>query len=217
MNEYTPALLKGEWLTNAEKDRIAEKMGAYTGISKTFILEANLRVSDNRFFKELQRKEGLAMGRLDSRFTARNFDDAGENVDFDPSFNNADGPFTSTINDYFEREFTFKEENPYNIFGNVYPWSYNNVQNQFLNVGESLRDAMTKNTHLKVYIGSGYYDLAAAYFTADYDIVHLFLHPDLQMNLRHYYYDAGHMYYINKPCMVQFKKDMDIFLNGAAM
>ena len=215
LHEYLPALTKGSWLTAAEKDRIAEKISYYTGINKTFVLDANLRISDNRFFKELMRRDSLAIGRLDSRFTAHNYDNAGEYADFDPSFNNADGPFTSAINDYFERELNVKEENPYNIFGNVYPWNYNNVQNKYLNVGESLRDAMTKNTHLKVYVGSGYYDLATPFFTADYDIAHIFLHPDLQQNIRHYYYEAGHMYYINQPSMIQFKKDVNSYFEWA--
>ena len=213
MNEYAPALLKGEWLSDADKDRIAEKLSYFTGISKAYILQANLRVSDSRFYKELRRKDGLAVGRLDSRFTGHNFDNAGEGADFDPSFINIDGPFTSAINDYFERELNFKEERAYNIFGNVYPWNYNNVQNQYLNVAEGLRDAMTKNTHLKVYIGSGYYDFATPYFTANYDVAHMFLEPELRKNLRHYYYESGHMYYINKPSMIQFKKDVDSFFD----
>ena len=216
LNEYAPALLKGGWLSDVEKDKLADKLSYYTGLDKDFILRANLRVDENRFYKELRRKEGLAIGRLDSRFTGRNFDEAGEQVDFDPSFTNIDGPFTSAMNDYFQRELKFKEEQPYNIFGNVYPWNYNNVQNQFLNVAESLRDAMTKNTNLKVYVGSGYYDFATPYFTAMYDVEHMFLKPELRKNLRHYFYESGHMYYIHKPSMIQFKKDIDVFFDWSS-
>ena len=90
-------------------------------------------------------------------------------------------------------------------------WNYNNVQNQYLNVAESLRDAMTKNTHLKVFIGSGYYDFATPYFTANYDVAHMFLKPELRKNVQHFYYEAGHMFYINKTSLVQFKKDVDSF------
>ena len=35
-------------------------------------------------------------------------DDAGEYVDFDPSFANIDGPFTATINDYLSKELNAK-------------------------------------------------------------------------------------------------------------
>lgn len=211
LGEYATALLKGGWLSDAEKDRIADRMSYYTGISKSYCLQANLRVDENRFYKELRRSDGLTIGRLDARFTGRDFDDAGENVSYDPSFINIDGPFTSAMNDYFSKDLNFKEERAYNIFGNVYPWNYNNVQNQFLNVAESLRDAMTKNPALKVYVGSGYYDFATPYFTASYDLEHMFLRPEAKKNIRHYFYTSGHMYYINKPDAIQFKKDIDAF------
>ncbi len=208
---YASALLKGGWLSETEKNSIAEKMSYYTGLSKTYCMQANIRVDENRFYKELRRTDGLTIGRLDARFTGQDIDDAGENVSYDPSFTNIDGPFTSAINDYFIKDLNFKEDKPYNIFGNVYPWNYNNVQNQFLNVGESLRDAMTKNPALKVYVGSGYYDFATPYFTAAYDIEHLFLRPNIRQNIKHYFYTSGHMYYINKPDLIKFKNDIDAF------
>jgi carboxypeptidase C (cathepsin A) len=211
LGEYATALVKGGWLSDADKDRIAEKMSYYTGLSKEFCLLSNLRVEESRFWKELRRSDGLTIGRLDARFTGRDLDDAGENVSFDPSFSNIDGPFTSALNDYFERELNFKEEKGYNIFGDVRPWNYNNVQNQFLNVAESLRDAMAKNPALKVYVGCGYYDFATPYFTAMYDIEHMMLRPEQRKNVKIYTYEAGHMYYINKPSMIQFKKDVDAF------
>ena len=211
LGEYAAALIKGGWMTDAEKNNIAEKMSYYTGLSKEYCLAANLRVDESRFYKELRRQDGLTIGRLDARFTGRDFDDVGEGVSYDPSFSNIDGPFTSAINDYFEKDLNFKDDKAYNIFGNVAPWNYSNVQNQFLNVAENLRDAMTKNPALKVYVGSGYYDFATPYFTAQYDIEHMFLRPEARKNIKQFFYNAGHMYYINKPDMVQFKKDIDAF------
>jgi carboxypeptidase C (cathepsin A) len=215
IGEYATALIKGGWMNDVEKNKIAEKMSYYTGLDKEYILRANLRVDENRFYKELRRKDALAIGRLDARFTSTNLDAAGESVDFDPSFTNIDGPFTSAMNDYFQRELNFKDEKPYNVFGPVSPWNYNNVQNQFLNVAESLRDAMTKNPHLKVYVGSGYYDFATPYFTAMYDVEHMFLQPKQRKNVKHYFYNSGHMYYINEPDAIQFKKDVDTFFDFA--
>lgn len=216
LGEYATALLQGGWMSDADKEKVAAKMSYYTGLSKEYCLQSNLRVDENHFYKELRRKDGLTIGRLDARFTGRDFDDAGEYVSFDPSFANIDGPFTAAINDYFEKQLNFKEEKAYNIFGNVYPWNYSNVQNQYLNVAESLRDAMTKNPALKVYVGSGYYDFATPYFTASYDVEHMFLRPELKKNVRRYFYNAGHMYYINLPDLVQFKKDVDDFFDWSS-
>jgi carboxypeptidase C (cathepsin A) len=85
------------------------------------------------------------------------------------------------------------------------------VQNQFLNVAESLRDAMSKNPDLKVYLGRGYYDFATPYFTAEYDIEHMLLRPEQRSRIKTYSYESGHMYYIHKPSLIQFKKDVDAF------
>lgn len=215
LGEFATALLKGGWLTDAEKDRIAEKMAYYTGLSKTYCLQANLRVHESQFFKELRRTDGLTIGRLDGRFTGRDLDDAGETNSFDPSFANIDGCFTATLNDYLQRELHFKPESDYNIFGRVSPWNYNNVQNQFLNVGESLRSAMATNPAMKVYVGAGYYDFATPYFTAQYDVEHMFLRPEQRKNVQFKFYESGHMYYIHKPSLQQFKKDVDDFYKWA--
>lgn len=215
IGEYASALIKGGWMSAKEKEAIAEKMAYWTGLSKELCLQANLRVDENRFYKALRRADGLSVGRLDARFTGRNLDDAGEYVDFDPSFTNIDGPFTATINDYLSRELKFKDEKGYNVFGEVYPWNYNNVQNKYLNVAESLRDAMAKNPYLKVYLGCGYYDFATPYFTAVYDIEHMFLRPEQRERVNIHYYESGHMYYIHKPSLIQFKKDIDSFFDSS--
>jgi carboxypeptidase C (cathepsin A) len=216
LGEFASALLKGGWLTETEKNAAAEKLSYYTGLSKEFCLQSNLRITQSRFYKELRRKDGLIVGRLDARFTGRDADDAGENPSYDPSFTNIDGPFTSMINDYFSRELKWKEEKPYNIFGNIEHWSFHSAENKSLNVAESLREAMTKNTALKVFVGAGYYDFATPYFVATYDVQHLFLRPELESHIQLHYYQAGHMFYIHKPSLVQFKKDIDQFYDDAA-
>lgn len=216
LGEYASALIKGGWLSDADKDKIAEKMSYYTGLSKDYCLKANLRVEESFFYKELRRSDGLTIGRLDARFTGRDLDDIGERVSFDPSFANIDGPFTTALNDYFQKELNFKEEKGYDIFGSVSPWNYSNVQNQFLNVAESLRDAIAKNPNLKVYVGCGYYDFATPYFTAQYDVEHMFLRPEHKKNVKFYFYESGHMYYIHKPSLLQFKKDIDSFFDWSS-
>jgi carboxypeptidase C (cathepsin A) len=214
MGEYASALLKGDQLSDSEKNGLATKMSRYTGLSKEFCLQNHLRVTEDRFWKELRRTDGLIIGRLDGRFTGRDLDDGGENVSHDPSFTNIDGPFTSTVNDYIIKDLKFEEENPYNVFGPVNPWNWSS-NNKFLNAGEDLRDAMSRNPHLHVYVGSGYYDFATPYFAANYDINHMLLRAEQRQRVKQYYYQSGHMYYINMPDMIKFKKDVDEFYDMA--
>jgi carboxypeptidase C (cathepsin A) len=93
----------------------------------------------------------------------------------------------------------------------VRPWSYEEEQNRYVNVGETLRRAMNKNRHLKLMVCSGYYDLATPFFGSDYTVAHLGLEPELRTNIRVRYYEAGHMMYIHGPSRRRLKKDVSDF------
>ncbi|WP_250632948.1 S10 family peptidase [Rhodoflexus caldus] len=216
MNEYTLALMKGDRLTDAEQKAIAEKLSKFTGLSVEYLLQTNLRINIQRFCKELLRRERKTVGRLDGRITGFDYDYAGETNEFDPSYNAAIyGPYTMAINDYVRRELKYENDLPYEILtGRVQPWNYNNVQNQYLNVSETLRQAISKNPYLRVLVANGYYDLATPYFATDYTIHHMFLDPSLRNNIRMTYYESGHMMYIHQPSLVQLDKDISAFLSG---
>ena len=49
------ALMKGAQLGDDQKQRIAERVAGYTGLSTDYVLRANLRLSTSRFTKELLR------------------------------------------------------------------------------------------------------------------------------------------------------------------
>lgn len=215
LGEYALALLKGDQLTEVEKQSITEKLSSFTGLSKEYIKQTNLRVNSSRFVKELLRSDGKTVGRLDGRFTGSDYDDAGERSEFDPSDAKITGPFVMAINDYIRRDLKFYEDNPYVTGGKTSPWNYNNVQNTFLNVAESLRYAMHQNHSLKVHITSGYYDLATPYFATDYTVNHMFLDEDLRNNITQSYYEAGHMSYINRSSMIAMKKEIKTFYKSA--
>ncbi|MEM9897457.1 MAG: peptidase S10, partial [Bacteroidota bacterium] len=99
--------------------------------------------------------------------------------------------------------------------GRARPWNYSNVQNRFLNVAETLRSSMTRNPYLKVWVVSGYYDLATPYFATDYVLDHMFLPPKLKKNITVNYYESGHMVYIHQPSLIQLQKDFQAFMRSA--
>lgn len=210
LKDYTLALTKGDALSENEKNNIAEQLSKYIGVSKEYILQANLRPVIHRFVKELRRDEGVTVGRLDSRFTASDYDGTRERYEFDPSYNKAIlGPYSMAVNDHITRVLKFENDIPYEILtGRVRPWNYNNVQNKYLNVAETLRNAMTKNNYLKVLICNGYYDLATPYFATQYTLDHLFLPPELKKNITMKYYESGHMMYIRKKSLVKMAEDV---------
>lgn len=215
--EYTLALMKGSRLTADERQNIVQKLSRYTGLSETVVDNADLRIGMGFFAKELLRRQKRTVGRIDSRFIGIDRNAIGDSYDYDPSLSVIGGPFTGTINDYLRRELQYKDERRYNTFGQVRPWNYRNFTNRFLNAGETLREAMTKNQYLKVFVASGYYDLATPHFAADYTFEHLGLDPSLQGNITFGYYEAGHMMYIHKPSLLKLKKDLQAFYESALL
>ena len=216
MGEYTLALMKGDKLPKDEREKIVEKLIRYTGLSRDYIEQTNLRIEIYRFTKELLRDLGLSVGRLDSRFTGSDRDAAGEKPEYDPSYINIQGPYTACLNDYVRSELEFESDLPYEILtGRVLPWNYDKYQNQYVNVAETLRSSMAKNPHLKVLVANGYYDLATPYFATRYTFNHLGLNESLQGNISMSYYKAGHMMYIHQPSLTQLKDDLAQFIHTA--
>src|SRR3546814_21061340 len=78
------ALLKGQKLEGEERAQIRRELSRFTGLSETYLESADLRVTPSRFYKELLRDRGLTVGRLDSRYTGKDYDSAGESPDNDP-------------------------------------------------------------------------------------------------------------------------------------
>ena len=111
-NEYLLTLMKGDRLTQPETTATVQKLHSFTGLSEDFIRRSNLRISDSRFFKELLRDSGKTTGRLDSRFTGNDRDDAGEGIEFDPSMSNIMGMFSGAMNNYTRKELQYKNDLP---------------------------------------------------------------------------------------------------------
>ena len=214
MNEYTLALMKGDELSGQERTMILDKLHDYTGISRTYLEDSHFRLYVGRYNKELLRDQGKTVGRLDSRFTGYDYNDAGERYSYDPSYNEAIfGGYTACINDHLRNNLAVDIPITYEILtGRVRPWDYSNVENRFLNVSETLREAMSKNRHLKVWIANGYYDMATAYFATEYTIDHMFLKPELKENISMTYYEAGHMMYIHLESLKKFREDFVQFI-----
>ncbi|MFO0985661.1 MAG: peptidase S10, partial [Planctomycetota bacterium] len=213
--DYTLALMQGSALGEAERHGIAQRLARYTGLSPEFIDRANLRVSMERFTKELLRAERRTLGRLDSRYLGIDSDAAGETFQFDASYAAIQGPFTAALNDYVRRELHFESDLPYEILtGRVHPWSFGS-SNRYLDVADTLRSAMTQNQALHVFVAGGYYDFATPYFAAQYTIDHMGIDPSLRGHLTFEHYEAGHMMYIHAPSLLKLKQDLVQFMHRA--
>jgi carboxypeptidase C (cathepsin A) len=212
-NEYSAALFKGATLSNNEREQIVDKLVRYTGLSRAYVESTNLRIQIHRFCKELLRKDGLTVGRLDSRFTNKDRDSAGEQFEFDPAQANLKGAYSSLLNDYVQRDLKFQNDLAYTVSSMLYmTWGWNEFANKYANVAETLRKAMRMNPHLKLFVANGYFDLATPHFATDYTFNHLGIDGERTKDITTRYYDAGHMMYIHKPSLEAMAKDMRAFI-----
>jgi carboxypeptidase C (cathepsin A) len=210
--DYMLALTKGNTLTDAERTAMAQKLARFTGLSTQFVLNANLRVSAERFRKELLRDRRLAIGRLDGRFTSIDADAAGEREEFDISNSALQGPYTAMFLDYVRNELKWESDLHYPSSGNVRPWTYD--QNRYMDMTEALRSAMTHNPFLKVFVAIGYYDMATVMGGAEFNFTHLAYEKQVTERVSYGYYEAGHMIYIRPSAHKALKTDVARFIQG---
>jgi carboxypeptidase C (cathepsin A) len=217
VEEYSAALFRGAGLSPEGRASTVGKLSRYTGLSPEYIERTNLRIDAHRFFKELLRGEGRTVGRLDSRFKGIDRDSAGEFPEYDPMLTEILGTYTAALYQYVRAELEYENDLPYEILtGKVWPWSYKDSENEYLNVAETLRKAMTLNRYLKVFVANGYYDLGTPYFATEYTFNQMELDASLRGNVSMAYYEAGHMMYMHLPSLAQMKADLAKFMDGAA-
>jgi carboxypeptidase C (cathepsin A) len=215
-NEYTVALGKGDRLAGAERQKVIEQLARYTGLSKGYIDNANLRVELGRFNKELLREQRRTTGRLDSRFTGIDSDAAGERNEFDPSMAAIRPPYTAAFNDYVRGQLGYKSDTVYHILGGGFtsPWQWG-ADNTYADTSVALKSAFAKNPFMKLFVAYGYYDMATPYFAAEYTLDHMNLDPALKQNIKTAYYEAGHMMYIDLKSLAKLKQEVTAFLQSA--
>ena len=220
-NEYTSALFKGDQIKAADKQNIAKKLAAYTGLSADYWLKADLRVTNSEFFAEFLRAESGIVGRLDSRFTGINIDGISQTGDHDPQSSAISPAYIAGFLDYFHGELGVDTKLNYSLTAGRrggFKWDWLHQGNSrwgtqaAINTGIDMARAMTRDPNMKVLILNGYYDIATVFYGVEHSINHLGLPPKIKDNIIMKYYEAGHMMYTHQPSLEQFKKDVADFI-----
>lgn len=215
-NEYTLALFAGNRLTAAQRTELIERLADYTGLSERYVEQSDLRIEILRFCKELLRDEGRTVGRIDSRYTGIDRLRTGHMIESDPSIDATMGVYTSALNDYVRGDLAYESDLPYEILTDrVHPWDYEDFKNAYVDVSETLRETMSRNPFMKVYVGNGYFDLATPHFATEYTFAHLGLDEELRENVTMAYYDAGHMMYVHLDSLAAMRDDITAFIESA--
>jgi carboxypeptidase C (cathepsin A) len=208
INTLIPALAKGGFISEVEKNDVAKKVAYYSGISEKEVLDQNLVVPTSYFWKNLLKDKGaFTVGRLDSRYLGIDRQKAGTRPDYNAEITSWLHSFTPAINYYLQEELNFKTDIKYNMFGSVRPWNNENDTTR-----EDLRQAMAQNPYLNVMVQSGYYDGATTYFNAKYTMWQV--DPSGRMKDRFSFkgYRSGHMMYLRREDLKNANDDIRDFI-----
>jgi len=222
MGPYTAALLKGDALSNEERDAVAQKMHDYIGLPVEYLKQARLRVSENEFAHELLKARGLTVGRLDGRFTGPTSDLLAKETDYDPQSSAISAAYAAAFLDYYHGELRFGQGETYNTtnfgIGEKWKWTHRTEQGEqpIVNSGVDLADALIKDPNLRVLVVNGYYDLATPFSATEYVMTHLGVPPEVRGHLQLKYYEAGHMMYVHPASLAKMKRDLDAFIDSTA-
>lgn len=206
-NKLLPAIAKGAWISDAEKEDAIKNFARFSGLDENVIRDHNLDVPENFFWKDLLRHEGHTVGRLDSRYKGLDRMDAGMSPDFNSELTSWLHSFTPAINYYFPNVLNYKTDIKYNMFGPVNPWDRSGD-----NTGENLRQAMAMNPYLHVMTQSGYYDGATTYYNAKYNMWHMDPSGKMKDRLSFKGYRSGHMMYLRAEDLAKANEDIREFI-----
>lgn len=208
VNQYLPAIAKGAFISDQEKQSIAQQVAQYSGLSTKQVLQSNLDISTSYFWKMLLQDREQTIGRLDSRYLGIDKKAIGSRPDYNAELTSWLHSFTPAINYYLREELNYKTDIKYNMFGNVHPWDRTNNH-----TGENLRQAMAQNPYLHVMIQSGYYDGATNYFDAKYTMWQLDPSGKMKQRLSFKGYRSGHMMYLRHDDLKSANNDIRTFIS----
>lgn len=199
LGEYTQALMQGSHLDAARKQAVAEKLHQYTGLSVSYLLKADLRVTGGMFEHELLGDSDDTTGRLDSRFAGPSLDPLSKEAEYDPQSSAISSAYIGAFNDYVRKDLKYGQDQVYREFADVDDWGFkHNGHDGAVNVMPDLAKAMKTNPDLKVFLNGGYYDLATPFYAADYEMHHMPIQPALMNNVSYAWYPSGHMVYAHE-------------------
>lgn len=213
---FATALLKGQDLPAQERAAVRKELARLTGLSETYLEQADLRVTSERFYKELLRDRGLTIGRLDARYTGRDYDNAGETPDNDPSFYGIDAGYTAAINSWTRETLGFETDREYQSIGREpgrnWEWSLSGSgRGAYLNVAPFIGEAMRQNAGLRTFVAQGYYDFATPFFGAEYSLKRTGIPQD---RIVWEYYGSGHMMYVRDEDRTKLSRDIRAFIRS---
>ena len=212
--ELLPALAWGSALPHEQREQVAQRMGAMTGLDVTFILERNLRVRIDEFAKALLPGEHL--GAYDSRFVLSAEGAGIDPVADDPAMGQYSPQFTGLIAAYLRDELGVEIDDEYRAIDfrhTLERWNYDGQPVPQTATFSELHEALRRDPRFEVLLGCGDFDLVTTTAATRFAISRA-AHDTERVHLRSY--PSGHMPYLGVDSRQQLATDLRDFLTRVA-
>ena len=218
--DYALALMRGNGLPAQQRQAIAEKLHAYTGLPVAYLLKTNLRIEYGAFQKELLADQGLTVGTLDTRFSGPTLDPLSKVASYDPQAAAISSAYVAAFNTYVREKLHYGAGEYYKPDIPIYDsWDYkhqppgaHSALIALPNVLPDLAAAMKRNPNMKVMVNGGYFDVSTPFYEGWFETHHLPIPASLQSNIEYHYYQSGHMVYVHLPALKQLHDNVATFI-----
>lgn len=206
LDDYAPALLRGERLSLADRERLARRMSSFIGLPAPLIRAHGGRISTTTFRENLL--PGQPLG----------FDNASFAKDHDPDEFGGDHALDQAWQGYL-REIGFSEAEAY-VTGSYLPavhwdWLASDVWRMgYPKATQALKPLAAAKPELQLFIAAGYFDLATAFFMAENSAAQPGM-PQDRIVLKHY--PSGHSLWVHPPTREALTNDVRAFVTDCLL
>ncbi len=196
-----PLLALGTHMPDNERQSIYQELANLIGLPLEVVKKHRGRISRETFARELLRDQNRIVGLYDAALTSLDpFPDRPTYEGSDPTLAGSQRLFTGAINHHLRNTLQVETDLTYHTlnFTVFKEWSYelkSEDKQGFVGAVDDLRIGMTLNSHMKVSITHGLFDLVTTYFASDQLVGLMALEPELQSNIHIHHYQGGHMFY----------------------
>jgi carboxypeptidase C (cathepsin A) len=220
MTDYAQALQAGAALDPAQRDAVATKLHAYTGLTVEYIKKADLRINGGEFRQTLQDDSDATTGRYDTRFSGPTMDPLSKEANYDPQQAAIGSAYVTAFNDYVRKALKYGDNKIYKPMLPLWrTWNYQHQPPNFprplrqaANVMPDLAWAIKYNPNLKVQLNAAYFDLATPFYEGVYEMRQLPMPAKLQANIEYKFYQSGHMVYVHESALKELHDNVAEFI-----
>ena len=204
--QYLPLMLRPSRLDSKELIRFYTHLSQLIGLSPETVMRYGGKFEEELYTKEFFGAERKVLGGLDTRYASDISPYSSLRYEKDPSYYDTQG-LLLTLKSYLEEELEFElPQAPYISYQSSC-WNFQTYDSiawpEFL---QRVERSLIYNPQMKIFTGCGYFDCRTPFMAVEYSFDHL--HPLYKNQLEFAYYEGGHGFIFDYPCLQKLQEDL---------